>query len=191
MEYRVWQTVPIGNACLLDPIQGAAPERHLIRGERWAGGFPKGVRFEMSKRHKKETGLLDDVMNMDAVKVCSRKLVEFLRDRKLKNVDYLPVTILDHKGKVASSEYSIVHPVAPQDALDLDGSEPTYSPLMKTEIDEVRRLRVDPRRVDPEVRLFRLAAYFFPVLVDAKLAEEIRAAGFQGPYFTPLEEYEP
>lgn len=190
MEFLVWDTVPLGNACLLDPIRQAAPERKLLRGISYDGRFPSEARFEMSKRHKKETALLDDVMNMDSVKVCSRRLVEFLKTRELRGVEYLPVTIFDHKGKVASSEYAIVHPVGPQPALDVEGCQPTYSNMIEGQIVRVQQLVIEPERVEAGLRLFRLDGFFYPVLVDRDLAMEIESAGFRGPAFTPLDQYE-
>ncbi len=63
---------------------------------------------------------------------------------------HLPVAILDHKGKIAINEYSIVNPVVLQHALDVKASQARYRPLVKTEIASVNTLVIDPARVDPE-----------------------------------------
>jgi hypothetical protein len=43
--------------------------------------------------------------------------------------------------------------------------------------------------LDPELRLFRLKAFFRPVLIDKKLADEIKGAGFVGSYIQAPERY--
>jgi len=115
--------------------------------------------------------------------------VAFLQSRKVKNVEYLPITILDHKGKVASKDYRIVNPVGLQDALDPDASRPKFNLIKKDQIDTVERVVIDAKRVDPELEVFRLQGFYFPVFVSRGLADAITAAGFAGPYFRELKDY--
>ncbi len=190
MEYVVWECAAVGNACGLDSIENVERARALKRGVPFGDAFPGDARFRMSKAHKKDTVLTDDLSNTDRLKVCSPRLVDFLRKAKVGHVEYLPVRILDHKGKVASSDYRIVNPFPPQDVLDLKASGPQYSAIRKTTIMDVKRLVIDAKRVEPGVRIFRIKDFTDPVLVDRQLAEDIAAAGFVGPVFTELDEYE-
>ncbi len=50
----------------------------------------------------------------------------------------------------------------------------------------MKKLVIDQTRLDPEVRLFRLARYTYPVILEKTLADEISAASFVGPTFRPL-----
>ena len=152
--------------------------------------FPTTAQFQMSDDHKRDVGLTDDLPNTDSLKVCSARLVDFLRQKALKNVEYLPVKILNHKRKLASKDYFIVHPIVPQNALDAAASEPSFNDINPAEIDSVERLVLDRKKLDPKVRLFRLDAFFNPVLIDTKLADEIKAAGFVGSYIQALEDYQ-
>jgi hypothetical protein len=189
MDYGVWAYQPVGNVCMLDSIENVPRWLNLMRGVAFKDKFPAAAQYQMSKDHKKETGLNDDLPNTDSVKVCSARLVDFLKKKDLKNVEYLPVSILNHKGKLASKDYFIVHPVIPQDALDADASQPSFNDINPEEIDSVERLVLNKRSLDPELRLFRLKAFFKPVLIDKKLADEIKAAGFVGSYIQALERY--
>lgn len=189
MDYVVWTYQPVGNVCMLDSIENVPRWLDLMRGVPFKDKFPTAAQYQMSKEHKKETGLNDDLPNTDSVKVCSARLVDFLKKKDLKNVEYLPVSILNHKGKLASKDYFIVHPIIPQDALDADASQPSFNDINPEEIDSVERLVLNKRRLDPELRLFRLKAFFNPVLTDKKLADEIKGAGFVGSYAQALERY--
>lgn len=187
MEYLYWATVAVGNGCILDSPENVEFTPRLVRGVPYAAGFPADATVRMSKSARKRTALLDDVANTDRIKVCSPRLVAFLRERKIPALEYLPVTILDHKGKVAAKDYSIVHCVGLQDALDQSASQPVWSPIAKTEIQYVKSLVIDPRKVDPKVRIFRLKHFLDPVLVEKGLADELVQAGFQGCFFHPLD----
>ncbi len=190
MDFVVWESSAAGNACWLDPVENFDRARALRRGVPFGSDFPKGVQFRMSKQHKKDTALTDDLGNSDSLKICSARLVDHLKKAKTQHVEYLPVVILDHKGKVASADYRIVNPFPPQDVLDLKASGPTYSAIHKSSINDVKRLVIDPKRVEPGVRIFRIKGFTNPVLVDRKLAEEIAAEGFVGAAFIELDEYE-
>jgi hypothetical protein len=105
---------------------------------------------------------------------------KFLESRDLKNVEYLPVKILDHKGKVASEDYVIVHPIKPQDCLDLEKSEPEYNLINEDKIDEVKRMVIDEERLDPEILLFRIKDYSKDVIIRRELAKELHDQGYGG-----------
>jgi hypothetical protein len=183
MEFVVWGSVPIGNACLLEDVENVDRSSRLNRGISLAKEFPSDAVMRMTQRHKKNTALLDDVASFSMMKVCSPRLVEFLRGFNLKNVEFLPVTVLDHKDRVASKDYCIVHPIVLQDALDVEASEASYNAITPEEIDCVEQTVLDMGKLDPEVRLFRLKAFIIPVFLDKAIADEIQAKGFKGGTF--------
>jgi hypothetical protein len=190
MDYLTWDTSAAGNVCRLEGLENVERDLDLLDGVPFGDAFPADARIGMSKKHKKNTALADDIPNDTALKYCSQRLVDFLRAKKLSNVEYLPVTVLDHKGKPTRDRHFIVHLVHPQDALDLERSRPRFNALRKTKVDAVGKLVLDPRKVDPEVRIFRLAHYRRPVIIEKKLALEMEAQGFTGPAFYPLDEWE-
>jgi hypothetical protein len=189
MNYVVWKYKPVGNVCVLESVENVARWHDLNRGVPFENTFPTAAQFRMSNEYKKDTGLNDDLPNTDALKVCSARLVDFLKKKALKNVEYLPVSIINHKGKLASKEYFIVHPVVPQDALDAEASKPKFNAISPEKIRTVEHLVLDPRKLDPAVRLFRLKAFFEPVLLEKGLADEMTVAGFVGSYFQPIERF--
>ena len=179
MDYLVWDATYAGNACHLLGVRKVEYTNQLVEGYEFGDTFPADAVMSMSPHFKKDTKLVDDVMNAARVKVCSKRLVDFLKSKKLKNVEYHPVTILDHKKKVASTEYSIVHPIGLQDAIDLKASVPEINPIDQT-VDAVERLVFDKSRIDPKVRLFRFAGLTRPVIIDSALADELKAQNFVG-----------
>jgi hypothetical protein len=143
----------------------------------------------MSDDHPRSIGLLDNVMNLADLIVVHARLKGFLEAKALKNLEYLPVSILNHKGRTASRDYFIVHPLVPQDCLDVQKSGVRFNAIIRTDISSVRQLVLDPSRIDPDVRLFRLAHFTLPVLVDKEIADEISMAGFTGVTFVDTSRY--
>ena len=189
MEWVVWEALPTGNACILEAVENIEKSSRVERGVTLAATWPKDAIMRMTKRHKKNTALLDDVSSYSSAKVCSPRLVEFLRSKRLENVEYLPITILDHRDQVASKDYCIVHPIHPQDALDVQASQAEYDAIVKTDIESVARIVLDEGRLDSRVQLFRLNNFFTPVLLAKAIADEITAKAFKGSYFRTLDEY--
>lgn len=186
MNHVVWRWRNEGSSCLLLPPERVPRSFELYEGVPRAAGFPADALFRMSHDHPKNMGLTDNLMNVGTLIVASLALKRFFEARPLKNVEYLPVTIVNHKERVASRDYFIVHPVVPQDCLDIQASGSTYSTLVPTDIVDVDQLIIDPARVDPEVELFRLQHFGEPVLIRRRLAIELLEAGFTGLYFVEL-----
>jgi hypothetical protein len=179
MDYLIWDATYAGNACHLLGVINVEYSHRLVEGYEYGDTFPQDARMSMSPHFKKDTKLVDDVMNAERVKVCSKALVDFLKAKNLKNVEYLPLTIRDHKKKVASTEYSIVNPIGLQDAIDMNASIPRLNAFDKT-VDGVKQLVFDKSRIDPEVRLFRFAGLTRPVVIEKTLADELTAQNFVG-----------
>ena len=181
----MWQSSAAPGACRLATLEGYKRSYELCRGLSLAAAFPKNARAPMAGKGT----LTDDLSNTDGIKVCSMRLVELLQGAGVAHVEYLPVTILDAKCAVASKDYRIVNPVGLVDALDRAASKPKYNLLDKEQIDFVRRTVLDPSKLDPARRVFRLAGFRRPVFIDKKLADALLEAGMVGSYFHPLESF--
>jgi hypothetical protein len=189
MDYVVWNAKSEGNSCLLLPIEDVERDWELLKGVPRAHDFPAGAIMRMSDLHKREIGVLDNVMNQSALVVVSERLRRFLEERSLPNVEYLPIKIMNHKRRVASDTHVIVHAIEPQDCLDVAQSGASFSGIIPTDITRVKNLVLDPGRIDPKVPLFRIKNFGYPTIVARSLAEDILKAGFTGTYFTELGRY--
>src|SRR5689334_17546921 len=127
MDYVVWRWSAEGNSCMLVPPERIDRDWELYEGVPRAAGFPGDALFRMSDDHPRDMGLVDSLANIGTLVVASRRLKEHFEGKALKNVEYLPVTIINHKGRIASRDYFIVHPIVPQDCLDVQRSGPAYS----------------------------------------------------------------
>jgi hypothetical protein len=188
-DLLIWAARDVPDACALDKLTGVDRQYELAKGIPRASTFPQDAAFTMDSDFFNDLMLTDNLINTDRLIVASRRLKEFLEARPLRHVEYLPVTIIDHKGKPASREYFIVHPTDLVDCLDMDQSEVEWGLVDEQSIDSVARLVIDLAKVDPAVELFRPKPFYDVVVVRRALAEAIDAAGFVGIRWIALADY--
>jgi hypothetical protein len=100
--FVVWTHARVENAAVLDSFRGVPDPWELNDGVPRAEGFPDDVVFTMDPERPHDTLLVDSLRNTDGLIVASRGLKEFLASRALNKMEYLPVTILDQKGRPAA-----------------------------------------------------------------------------------------
>jgi hypothetical protein len=190
-EYRIWTPVAAPGICRLSSMLGYDEPWDLIRGRPLQTKLPKDVRYPMNASRPRDTKLADTLANINLALVVSKRLAEFLQEKKVPGLEYIQVRIINHKGKVASPDYVLVNILALQDCLDLARSKPTYNHIVKVEIDWVEQLVFNENRIDPALPLFRIKNYYRHIIIEAKLAAEIEEQGFTGFAMLTFDEFEP
>jgi hypothetical protein len=189
-NYLIWHSKALPNVCSLNKLTGVEKVYELSDGVALAANFPRNASYAMDPDFPEDTLLTDSFIDLGSRIVASKKLKEFLQSQNVPKVEYLPVTILNHKGKPASRDYFIVHTLDPVQCLDLGKCEPTWSRIDKTTIDRVKRLCLDETTVEKTRTLFRPVSYPLVNLVHRRLAEAIDKQEFGGMRWVELEEYE-
>ncbi len=189
VDYAIWKCVLEENACSLVGIAGVEDSYELNEGVPRAKDFGDDALFKMNPEFPDDMCLLDNVMNVDGFIVASFELRTFLERRRIRNVEYLPVRILDHKGRVASSDYCIVHPIKPQAILDEKKSVARRSAVDPETIVEMDKLVVDATRIDAGTELFRIAGCYDIILVASELVVALDEAKFSGLRWVALDDY--
>jgi hypothetical protein len=188
-DFLVWDSAVVPNACCLSQLINVEDQFELPKGVPRAASFPTDAAFTMDADFPHDTLLTDNLVNTDRLIVASPRLKAFLESQALSNVEFLPVTILDHKGRAASRDYCIVHPIDLVDCVDVQQSDLEWSIIDPSSIDTVTRLVIDETRLDPRVALFRPKPFYDVVLARRPLAEAIDAQGFSGIRWIELSSY--
>jgi len=131
------------NVCQLDECNGIDRKWEIDKGVPRAATFTDNVTLKMDNQYPHNIMLADDLFNKHRLIVVSGRLKNFLQSRSLVQVEYLPITILDHKGQIASRDYVIVHPINPVDCLDVEQCVPRWSFIDKTRIKELKHFVID------------------------------------------------
>ncbi len=177
------------NYCVLEDLDNVDDDFELKKGIPRQHDFPDNAVYNMDPEYPRNVVLADNLFNINRMIVASGVLKRFVEERSPANMEYLPVTIMNHKGRVASRDYFILHPVHPQDGLDADASGAVWSDFIDDEIDEVERLVIDASKIPREIQLLRLKYYPDPILVRRNLAEAISNEGFTGIRWITLDQY--
>jgi len=176
----IWDSASVPNAVVLGDNSEFENPWELRKGVSRINNWPADFHYKMNPDFPHDTLLVDNLINTHSTVVVSPKLRAFLEARGVKKVEYLPVTILDHRGRPASQEYCIVHPIDPVDCLDLAASQPHFSAIDKTTIQRVKKLVVDEARLDPEREFFRAKGFGSVTFATRALAEAVSQAKFVG-----------
>ncbi|MCA9127968.1 MAG: hypothetical protein KDB22_12820 [Planctomycetales bacterium] len=188
-DFLIWSNNPQGYDCSLTDFQGMEKTFPLLAGAPLAEEFPSDASFRMEPEDPQNTRLTDSLANTNAVVVGSQKLVDFFSEHKVPEVEFLPVTVFDHKGKPVATPYSIIHPIHPIDCLDLENSQPRYSKILPDQINKVESLVLLEDKI-PEDRVFFRCLNFYRVIIARRsFAEQIKAAGMTGVDWTELTDY--
>jgi hypothetical protein len=168
------------------------PKSFLLHdGVPLAGAFPNDVAMTMDPDHPRDTVATDNLFNTNRLLIASERLKEFLEKRQLTAVEYLPIAILDLKHKPLPQRYFIVNPLEHLDCLDVQHSGPTQDEIDDEYIDDVKRIVLDPSRLDDTRELFRIARFNRVTLASRALAAAIDEAGFTSIAWTELKDYKP
>jgi hypothetical protein len=189
MELFVWRSNPAGGYCTLGMLQNVPDEYELKRGVSRLAGFPAKARFDMDAAHPKEIKLPDSIHNLDGMVVVSQPLKEFVESQSPPDTEYLPVSIYNHKKRLASDSYFIINPLSVPDCIDTKKSKIVWNKIKKDLISDCSRLVLQPTSIDPGLLLFRPKYLAKIVLVARALADAIEKQGFKGVKLIPLDEW--
>jgi hypothetical protein len=131
--------------------------------------------------------LSDNIRNSGGFILASKPLKERVERDAPSDVEYLPVQIINHKGRLASSDYFIINPLSIYNAIDFDRSIVKWNNINPDVIASVTKLVIDSSKVPPEATLFRLKSFERRVLVRRDLVDKLSRTGLTGIGFADLD----
>lgn len=188
-SFVVWESIEEEHGCFLKRIEGVERKWDLTKGVPRKKGFASDALMRMDANAPHDTILFDFVDNVNRFIVVSPALTEFLTEQNISHVEYLPFRIIDHKGRVASNDYRILHPLQPIDCLDAKESNADWSTVDEESINSVDRLVLIESKIPKTRAIVRVKHFYQVVLVRRSLAEAISAQGFTNIRWTEPENY--
>ncbi|MGC4085933.1 MAG: hypothetical protein QM736_28350 [Vicinamibacterales bacterium] len=155
----------------------------LATGVPLANVWPADMTFSMNPERPKDVSLIDAIDNLEGRLLASPRLVAALQEHALTDVEYLPVTVLDHKGRVASKDYRIVHCCRVVDCVDQQRSTFKWDGLERPSM-VVSTLVLNPQALTDDMRLIRPQFVPGKMLFRADLMQALNAQKFTGLAFT-------
>lgn len=151
-------------------------------------GWPGDACCEMSPKFPKDIELADSIAGAKFI-VISGRVKAALEAGGARNVEYLPLKIINHKGRVASEDYSLLNPLEVIDCIDKAASVVEEDTLNDGMIDGVQSLVLREEAIPEDMHLFRTKFWSGRILIRRRLADELTAAGFTGLNFIEPRDY--
>lgn len=152
---------------------------HATAGVPVGQALPGPVSLPMSRRMGGKA-LADLVPNTLGLLVLSDRAASWFRERVTAPIEYLPLLIVDHKGRPVSARFWIANALGRVACVDRRASRYEESALAPGEFFGVEQLVLDPARVDPARDLFRIPEMPRLILVTNALAAALRDAALRG-----------
>jgi hypothetical protein len=179
-EYLVVQHSEDRRAWRIDGTSGAIPDDfRLQEGVRLARRYPARVILDITQSGGNMK--VDFIRNLDRIILASGRARDLLLSKGVleKDVELLPASLRDKKGRVLEEPYTIVNPVVAVPCMDRKKS--VFSTFSNSdEVMDVRRLVLLPDRIPERLVLLRLGEDPKYMLVRADLVKAIEKAGLTG-----------
>jgi hypothetical protein len=188
MSFLLWKSKYLEGFCVVTAPAGIDKVYELNQGVSRADGFPADAACEMNSDFPKDIQLSDNLYGAGFA-VVSNRLKEELEQQRVNNVEFLPIKIINHKGRIAAKDYFIVNPLDVCDCIDIDKSGVKWNSIAPDKISRCQSLVLRPDQVPPEFQIFRLKFWPNLIAVRSALADRLTSAGFSGLCFRNTETF--
>ena len=156
----------------------------ITEGRRMAHRYPAGCSFQMGRLFP---GIMvpDMINNLFQYWLVSKKLKALLAQEADVEIEFLPFTLLNHKGRIAAEECYIANVIGTEDCVDLERTEARLSHLEPGTFSRLFRLHLEGARV-PDKKLFRLRQMPHVMVVRDDLRAAFEAHDMSGMAFLPV-----
>lgn len=188
MNYVIIEPIAQGNAAHFKHIENFE-NWELLEGISLLDTFPEDGEYRMSDDFPDSIELHDVLHNLDGQIIINTRVRSFFDEEGVKFVEYLPVNIINHKGRKVSEKYFICNFLKVVDCIDQEKTKFEWDSLDDERMDDVKNLTIDESRVDPDILLFRLKFLNSVIVIQRSFVQKIRAAGFKGFKIIEIKDY--
>lgn len=190
MPVRIWR--PRGRVdgeCRIRLIEGTDDPFLINYGEPLGQRWSDDAHCDMDPNFPKDIALSDCLAGA-TVLVVSSSVRSVLEQANIVNVEFLPLAIINHKGRVASRDYWAVNPLVFVDCIDQPASGLVWNKIDKSRISGCTSLVLTMQAIPDDVSLFRPLHWPKLVLIKRGLIDRLHAAGLSGFTFVDPLDYD-
>ena len=172
--------------CVIDTDSPALRDLwQLAKGTPVGGPLPTDLSVQMDKSHP---GLIipDFINNTLNVFIASNRLKILWEREDVVKIEWVPIRIYNHKRRIASKDSFIANVLTAQDCVDMERTVSEPSCLWPGNIGPLYKLYLDPARIDPELKLFRLAKRPTTLIIRDDLREAMEREGITGTLYIAM-----
>jgi hypothetical protein len=188
-DFVIWAAGYYQGFCVIGKPKGFAQQFLLLDGVPLLDQWPEDVVCKMSPKYPKDIQLADNLYGCGLTIVSARLKERIAPGEDGGQIEFLPVTVLNHKERIASKDYYLVNPVGSVDCIDIEKSGVVWNAIDSTSISAFQQLALKEDAVPPAVAVFRPAYRTQTILARRSLADRLSADGFSGLFFREPADY--
>jgi hypothetical protein len=189
MKYQIWGPgLQEDGVCTILEVSGVEDSFELDEGVSRAHDWPDDAYCSMDPDYPKDVALEDSLYGAGAL-VVSGRVKQALEGAGVNNVEFLPLRIVNHKGRIASKDYFIVNPLDVCDCIDIARSVVKWNAIDPDSICGCKALVLKEDAVPTNYQIFRPEHWRKVVLIRRELADTLRSTGLSGLDFIEPHEY--
>lgn len=182
-DHVFWGFARLPNNAFMGGISDSAASVELRYGREVGDTYPSDVTIHVDPTKPDKTIVGEVLRNLSCHVIVSRRLKEFLAEKDLPDVEYLPLKVYNHKNRLVQKEYFIVNPFRPQACLNIPACGFSWRAEPGRDPRHIDQFVVDESNCTSLPLLFRPEPLFSYVLIHRELAQAIDEAGFEGNFW--------
>ncbi|QSQ21987.1 hypothetical protein JY651_43740 [Pyxidicoccus parkwayensis] len=188
-KYVLIEPTSEGDAAEFSHMRNYDDDFEIHEGIPLKESFPPDAAYQMSDYAPDKTALQDVLENLDQNFVINEKVKAFLEAEGVQHVEYLPVKLLNHKGREVKERYFVVNMLPLIDCVDLEKTKYEENPLDPERLMNISNLTVHEEKIPDDFQVLRLKRISGAMLIRRDLVEKMKKAGFRGLGITEIVEY--
>jgi hypothetical protein len=153
----------------------------LSLGERMDDLYPDDLEFRMAEEAR-GIRVPDLIHNALGFILVSARFEALLREHATGEIEFLPFTLRNHKGRIAGPGF-LVNPIGALDCADPTLTQGTPNPILPGQLMLIRHLVLDEARIPENRNFIRLSVSTETIAVRDDLRSTIEASGMTGVRF--------
>jgi len=183
----IWRSTRGEDFCVIKDPE-IAKSSDLTRGITRLKSMEGPARCAMDPAFPKDVRLSDNLYGA-TMPVISLRLKTFLESAVKNNVEYLPIELINHKGRVEHSEYFVMHPLEVVDCINQEASGVEWNRIAPDRISRCRGLVLNSEAIPGDYNMFRPKYWGKLILIREDLVEALLKTDLTGLFFRPVAEY--
>lgn len=188
-DFVIWDSAYSEGFCVIENPEGFEDEFLLSEGVPLVEQWPARVVCRMDSEFPKDIQLPDNLFGAGYPVISQRLKGRLTSLAATSKIEFLPVVILNHKGRVASKDYFLFNPLGAIDCIDTEKSGVVWNSINPESISRVKQLVLKKDAVPAQVGVFRPEHLTRKILLRRSLYEGLAVDGVTGLMFAELAKF--
>ena len=189
MEYLQIRATADSSAARFGNIENYPDKFEMREGIPLAGTFPADAQYRMSPDFPDRIALREFLSCFGSQLVIDQKVKDFFEQEKVEHLEYLPVKVLDHKGRTVKTPYCVANLFPLVDCVDPQKTQHEVNELDDDQWSNVKNLTLRDNAIPLDFQLLRVRYIPSLMLIHRELARKLENAAFRGFETVELSKY--